>query len=319
MGGNTPVALNDPNAIGAEFVLIRFLDPTLLPGESYKYRARLVMRNPNFGKHKEMATESDADKSELEDTSESGWFECPQTATLPPEFHLYAGSAKAYQSSHAEELEKQLEALKEKDKERKGPIRQAYEKFSEMPEVAAGKKAVVQVQWWLPQVVLGNSTREPIGAWVTADLPVGPGELIGRKALIPLPLWSAKTENYVLSSRKLQKSSIKDLRPEEMPPGQIVNFTTPNLLIDFDGRKTPIPAKNDEEVANELLVLHPDGTIEVLGELDAAADKARIDRQGMWSKWVTEVKKRKEQGVPAQPGTTGAGGPGGRGGGGDDR
>ncbi len=308
--------LTDPNAIGAEFILIRFLDPTLLPGESYKYRARLVMRNPNFGKKDQMATEADADKLEIE--SPDDWYECPQTASLPTEFHLFAGTAKTYETAHTEEITKQLETLK--DSTRKPEAQRAYLAFTETKDVAAGKKAVVQVQWWLPQLILpGTNSQEPIGAWVTADLPVGPGEFIGRKALVPLPLWSSKTETYVMSSRKLQKGGIAGLRSDETPPGQIVNFTTPNLLVDFDGRKTPVAAKDkdkeDNDVANELLVLRSDGTVEVLSEVQAAADATRTKRLDLWTKWVADVMKRKEQGVTPPPGT--GTGPGGRGS--DDR
>ncbi len=315
MPGGNPNALTDPNAIGAEFILIRFLDPTLLPGESYKYRARLVMRNPNFGKKDQMATEADADKLEIE--SPDDWFECPQTASLPAEFHLFAGTAKTYETAHTDEIAKQLETLK--DSARKPEAQRAYLAFTEIKDVAAGKKAVVQVQWWLPQLILpGTNSQEPIGAWVTADLPVGPGEFIGRKALVPLPLWSAKTETYVMSSRKLQKAGIAGLKAEEIPPGQIVNFTTPNLLVDFDGRKTPVAAKDkdkeDNEVANELLVLRSDGTVEVLSEVQATADKERGKRFDLWTKWVADVMKRKELGVTPPPGT--GPGPGGRG---DDR
>ncbi len=305
-GGMNPNALTDPNSIGAEFILIRFLDPTLLPSESYKYRMRLVMKNPNYGKKEAMATEADAEKLEIE--SPDDWYECPQTATLPDEFHLFAGSATAYEADRTDEITTQVENVP--NAARRYAAQRAYQGFTDTKDVADGKKAVVQVQWWLPQLVLpGSTSQEPIGAWVTADLPVGPGEFVGRKALVPLPLWSSKTENYVMSSRKLQKGGIYGLKSDETPPGQIVDFTTPNLLVDFDGRKTPVPSRNKElEVANELLVLRPDGTIEVLSEVRAEADTDRVKRLDLWTKWVADVKKRKEQGVTGMPGPGEGGG-----------
>jgi len=300
-------ALADPNALGAEFILIRFLDPTLLPGEHYKYRCRLVMKNPNFGKEGDMATDSDAAKLEIESPDE--WFECPQTASLPDEFHLYAGDPKSYETARTEQISAQVEVIP--SALRRAAAQRAYLDFADVKDVAAGKKAVAQVQWWLPQLILpGSNFQEPIGAWVTADLAVGPGEYVGRKALVPLPLWSSSTGQYVMSSRKLQKGGIHGLKADEMPPGQIVNFTTPNLLIDFDGRKTPTKDK-ELDVASELLVMHPDGTVEVLSGVRAEADAGRAKRLDLFTKWVEDVKKRKELGTIPQPGPGGDGGRGG--------
>jgi len=232
----------------------------------------------------------------LEIESPDEWFECPQTVSLPEEFHLYAGDAKAYETARTEEIADQVKDLQ--NAQRRAAAQRAYLDFADVKDVAAGKKAVAQVQWWLPQLILpGSNVQEPIGAWVTADLPVGPGEFIGRKALVPLPLWSSKTENYVMSSRKLQKGGIYGVKADETPPGQIVNFTTSNLLIDFDGRKTPTKDK-ELDVASELLVMHPDGTVEVLSGVRAADDAGRAKRLDLFSKWVEDVKKRKELGVP---------------------
>ena len=65
--------------------------------------------------------------------------------------------------------------------------------------VQEGRKAVVQVQQWTQQIRLdtGNKT-EPVGTWVVSDLAVSPGEYIGKRQLVELPLWSAGLGNYVL-------------------------------------------------------------------------------------------------------------------------
>ena len=43
---------NDPKyyPLNEDFLLIRFLDPEIIPGHTYQYRLRIIMRNVNKGK-----------------------------------------------------------------------------------------------------------------------------------------------------------------------------------------------------------------------------------------------------------------------------
>ena len=59
-------------------------------------------------------------------------------------------------------------------------------------------QAVLQVATWMEQVRTDGGKREPVGAWVVAEMPVGRGDYVGRKQFIKLPLWSSETRQYLL-------------------------------------------------------------------------------------------------------------------------
>lgn len=62
---------------GAEFRLFRFLDTTVKPGQRYRYRVRLSVRNPNFGIDRQYLADPTSAKGELLPSKESN-----ETATV---------------------------------------------------------------------------------------------------------------------------------------------------------------------------------------------------------------------------------------------
>ena len=56
---------------GAEFRLFRFLDTTVKPGQRYRYRVRLSVRNPNFGIDPQYLADPTSAKGELLPSKES--------------------------------------------------------------------------------------------------------------------------------------------------------------------------------------------------------------------------------------------------------
>jgi hypothetical protein len=56
---------------GAEFRLFRFLDTTVKPGQRYRYRVRLSVRNPNFGIDRQYLADPTSAKGELLPSKES--------------------------------------------------------------------------------------------------------------------------------------------------------------------------------------------------------------------------------------------------------
>ncbi|MDT1107490.1 hypothetical protein, partial [Pseudomonas aeruginosa] len=73
--------------------------------------------------------------------------------------------------------------------------------------------------------------REPVGAGVVAEMPVGRGEFVGRKQYIKLPLWSAESQQY-----QLREVGDKVLKGKlQQPRGWLVDFSTQSVLVDFEG------------------------------------------------------------------------------------
>ena len=313
-GAGQPVAGQVGNALSVNHLLIRFVDTDLEPGASYRYRIAVKIRNPNFAKKDKVADDELATKEFI--ASEP--FECTQTLTVPGESHLYAFSPKQYEQ-HVLAVNKSVENP-EKDPSKRGP--DTLKKLFELDDVVNGRRAVVQIQRWVAQTTFAGE-KEPIGAWVQAEIPVAPGEYIGKKALVELPLWKAALGRYVFSptSKRLVSPWVKDL---PQPIGRPVDFRTKDILLDFQGGRvstqvdvggTRVPVQDDS--ATELLILREDGRIEVRKELDDAVKKDRLEREKGWKAWIESVKKQSPTSAagpgagPFGPGRGGAGGGGG--------
>jgi len=286
---------NDPNKLDIDYLLLRFVDTDLKPGYTYEYQVRVKMRNPNYGRKELVARDTDAKIKEL--TGE--WFVVPEKLTVPYESFLYAGDAT--------EFEKKVKELTDATDSKQLPI------INEINEINSGKRAVVQLQQWYQQVVLPGGKSEPVGSWIVVDIPVTPGEYIGRKTYLQLPLWSAGVGNYTFRSLsdELKKTLGFSKTPQDSSNGYFVqDFRTKNLLIDFNGGKSreSIGGRQiTDEAASELLILREDGKIEVRSELADAALKDRQEREVLWTKWLSDVKARKDQYLGENP----MGGPGG--------
>lgn len=288
------VSTNDPKyyPLNEDFLLIRFLDPTIRPGHSYQYRIRVVMKNPNL-KLDALVSQPDFAKKEK---IESPTWNVPGTATIPPETYVYAQNQKKYE-----------EKVKEK-----------FQKNSAMQELLLPKdgKTVVQIHQWAESVRLNANTSEPIGTWIIGEVPVGPGEYVGRKHLVQLPTWSAERSAYAL---KELPGGIK-LKPpaRETPKGWLVDLTSASVLVDFEGGKYRGTVNNNtvqDESDVEMLIVRPDGSVTVRNSAADAATPAREYREKSWNEWL---KKSEEQGNRmTQQGTGAPGAGGGQPGGGD--
>ena len=285
-----------------DHVLMRFLDTNVQPGYSYRYRVRVKLKNPNFGKPT-LVSQPDAAKREV---IEGFWQVIPQTITIPEESFLYAHDSSKY-------VEHYTDIVNNYGKE------SALKKVFELDEVTTGKRAVVQVQRWMQQIRIDGSGNkaEPVGTWVVAEIPVAPGEFIGKRQLIELPLWSGGISNFVLRelSSGVRIANIKD--QNHQPKGWPVNFKSSSILIDFDGGKSKSRI-NDKEVLDdadsELLILRADGKLMIHNSGTDGENRLRAERDGVWTEWVKRVKSRKDFQVPG-----GMGGPPGGGAGGFDK
>lgn len=312
VGGGNP---NDPNKspMAVKHMLIRFLDTDLMPGQSYQYQVSVKLRNPNFGKKTEVADEKLAEVEFIP----SPFYQCQQTLRVPGEAYIYAGSIKDYEKK-VTDMAEQVKKDTPQNKDTGGIAPDRLKKLFEYNEVRDGKRAVVQMQRWLPGISFGGE-EERIGAWVQADMPVAPGEFIGRRTLVELPLWKAAMNKYQLTppTKKLV-TSWPDTVPS--PAGRPVDFRTTHMLLDYEGGKAS--AKVDErtvsdEAATELLILRADGKLEVRKELTDAKVPERVTRDKNWKDWIAEVRKQSDTTGTGTPGGfdpgRGAGGPAGTG------
>src|SRR6185369_15642877 len=94
------------------------------------------------------------------------------------------------------------------------------------------------------QVKLSDDTKkEPIGAWVVAEMPVGRGDFVGKKQFVKLPLWDSAKMEYQL--RELPAEAVRARpggpKPKEQPHGWLVNFASRDVLVDFEGGRVRGP------------------------------------------------------------------------------
>jgi len=294
--GATPgTAQPNPYEINTH-TLLRFFDSDVQPGYSYQYRIRVRMKNPNFKMADKVSKPDDAKIEFLE----GRWQDMPDVVSIPVDSFLYAGNSATY-------VAEKTDLIKEYGNETQ------LRKLLETDEVAAGRRAVVQLHRWMPQVRIEGSGNkvEPVGTWVVAEVPVGPGEFIGKRQLIELPLWSGGLGNYVLRelSGGVKVAGIRESKHQ--PKGWPVNFRQSSILVDFEGGKSKLTVNGREvldEADSELLILQPDGKVSVRNSGEDGKLTDRAERQIIWTDWIKRVKERRDVAVPGGiPGAPGGG------------
>ena len=270
-GSADPSSANAATPDDVDYLLLRFIDVNVEPGKTYEYRIRLRMLNPNFGKKNEVTNPAYADTEVLF----GPWTLINQPITIPPEQYMYAADnvkyREAVERNYPREIERKRLQLQLKD-----------------------DQAVVEICRWLAEVRVDAGKREPVGAWVVADIPVGRGEYIGRKQYIKLPLWSSENKAYIL--REINTTA-KTTVTQQHPKGWMVDFANGplDILVDFEGGRVKTPSSKVivEDVATELLVLSSDGKLSVRKSLVDENDPERKQIVNVWTKWVADVENRK--------------------------
>ncbi len=291
-GGAGP---NDPNAlplVTLDHLLIRFVDCDVRPGYTYQYELRVRMENPVWGEQfQNMMANRTAAVDPKNKVLYGPWTRLGESLTVPYESFVYAVDPNEYNQKLSDTYpEKEAKPLVEMFKSKE-------------------TEAVIQVLTWMEQVrTEAGGVREPVGAWVVANMPVGRGEYIGRKAVVQLPLWSSALTDYTLREvpGKIVPASRLEKNPTQ-PKGWLIDFTgDKSVLVDFEGGKVrtrnPKGATIDEETATELLIVQSDGTLTVRNSATDMKDPLRVTLSDGWTKWLTEVKKRVASGGSTEPG-----------------
>ena len=171
-------------------------------------------------------------------------------------------------------------------------------------------QAVVQMATWMEQVRTdAGSKREPVGAWVVTEIPVGRGDYIGRRQYVKLPVWSSEAQEYLLRETPDKVvTGPRGAKTVQQPKGWMVDFSTRSILADFEGGKVKnkfnvgfddkgnLVTKTrpvEEESATELLILRPDGKLTVRSSLEDEGDPNRKEVSSRWSDWLKLVENRK--------------------------
>ena len=253
-----------------DHTLLRFVDCDVKPGHSYQYQIQVELVNPNWNKPDLMANPAQAKEKKYQ-FLKGPWVPLDKVTTVPEESFLYAYDADQYRQETQEKYKEQPR-LRQKLQAKEG-------------------EAVVQAMAWLEQVKTDTSgQREPVGAWVAAEMPAARGGYIGRRTFVQLPLWSSESNQYVL--RELAAERVG--RDKVQPKGWLVDFTTKAVLVDHEGGRVRTRANGrvyDEEVATDLLIARPDGTLEVRNTLADAENKNRQEIAKNWEQWVKRVQE----------------------------
>jgi hypothetical protein len=257
--------------------LVRFFDPDVQPGKTYRYSIRIRMANPNEGKKTQVESLGYADQRELDplDAKNFGWTVTPEIA-IPGDYNWYA-------------VDQQPE-LK---------IRDGADYFA--PFYRPESTAPIQVHRWMDRVSdPANNFDFLVGDWAIAErLYVRRGDPVGReRVLIEMPVWRPELQTWEIGvSVQATKAKTKLPTPKDAPliTGIPVNLIAvpPALVVDFDGGKRPsFPIeKRDgtkEYVADasavDILVLNSDGKL-VVRNTRSDADPDTYDGSQREERW----------------------------------
>jgi hypothetical protein len=266
-----------------DYVFVRVYDTDIKDGQTYEYRMRVKVKNPNYGKKDLVSKPSDAENEELPPLEEQ-WFTFPTKVNTPKATYYYVAD----------------------------PTPPSGKTASSLPPIDREKgQAVVQFQQWLENVYPSPQVEEPVGDWVQSELLATRGQYVYGKAFAPVPLWSPTENTFVL--RELVGEKV----PKGKEPRRGVELypVRPRTLLAVEvagGRPTTAAAKVppnvgqptnrgglvDDQSAAEVLFMLPDGTMEVRSSARDRADADRKEREDGFKKWVEETEKQSPTPTP---------------------
>ncbi len=279
--------VNEPNAdkdsTVPDYCLMRFVDVNLQAGKRYRYRFKIRMANPNYGRS-DVASPDYKKNKELESKE---WFEVKETVAVPPELYYYV----------ADDLPAGLStsALR---REMPPPQSARYQMWKSRPHT---DQVVLQFHRWVEATPISRREGDmmPVGDWAIADrVFVSRGENVGRRVRVDLPIWKYVQNSYVLPTEELPK---KGANRRMATTGIDVDFGGDNperetILLDFEGGRVSTPSKLYDTCRLEVLMLSPDGKLLARNN---AVDTTDEDRQKRRQEALDRIKEIRE-GKPAQ-------------------
>ena len=293
-----PMGAGASQGVVPDYVLIRLFDFTVEPGQTYEYRLRVRMANPNYGR-KDVASQGIAADKELnEKPADKDWYVLPKKLTVSSDLYYYAvDQAKL----DAKDPMKDKEKDKEKDKDAPPPP----PKLPVLP-VKADTQTVLQIQKWVDYLPAKNRTELKLGDWVIAERVVATrGEPIGRQR-VEVPYWRSQQDRFTMAAdqtpRANDKHYVASVDVPFVPDGKepiLVDFTGGDVHYARTHPKTDdaaAPAAElpiSDKAPEELLLYTADGKLLAHHSAKDATDPERIKRLEDVRKWIDEVKKTK--------------------------
>lgn len=289
-GGETSGGAAEQELWTPDSCLLRFIDVDVKPGFTYSYRVQVKMLNPSYWS-KDVAYPSLAEKEELV----SEWSKKVATVRLPEEMYYYVLDQKAL------------------DDKSGGGVKGVEDAGAPVgnPEVSRGR-TYIQVHRWLAEERISdhNDNTYPIGSWSIAErVPAYRGEYIGKKAYVELPVWNEVWEAYLLPNFA---GKVKGRKRDDR--GVPVDFNSHAVLVDFEGGRGTYAVGHGtktktvvDDAPVEMLVLTPDGKLEVHNSRDDSVNEERVERHKQWSEFVKKVKEELDQMINGTKGGTAGG------------
>jgi hypothetical protein len=284
-----------------EYCVLRFIDVTVKAGQTYEYRMKVKMANPNHNKPdaevayhdltvpKELKSD---DWHQLKDPSGK-----PLRVSVPTDLHFYAVDEQA---------------LRKKD----------YKGLNSGKGYDSTHQAVVQIHTWMDKYEKTRGKKTyfyPVGDWVVGErLFVYRGESLSAESPAHVPIWSAEQSTFTLAGKP-------PVRGPDRKPVEEVHFMDPErapMLVDFEGgtvsyhrpaqavlrtaeegaaaepaKPTPAADIRATGASVELLFLTPDGKL--VGR-DSAGDENDEDRKARERSYTERVEEA--TGKPPEPG-----------------
>jgi hypothetical protein len=271
--------------------LVRFIDVDIKPGYTYDYSIVIRVANPNYRKPKLVASKRFAKIKELLSP-----YNYIAPVTVPYDTLVYAVDEL---SIHPDYKGKSMLLGQEKKVHKLNT------------ELANNNRVAVQIHRWVPAIQSQKETSSfSLGEWLIAErLLVKRGEFIGRKAEVQVPKWLTEKQTYEIlyPPKKLKRFRSKTRQIVIVPrpwKGVLVDFTARTdaalpaaLLVDFNGGRQTTKIGGStfaDESAAELLILNPDGRLEVRNALEDSdrafpTGKAREERHQAWKERMDKL------------------------------
>jgi hypothetical protein len=262
-----------------ELIPLRFLDvdldPEVVGGQTYEYRIRMILSNPNFGQEKAVAA---PDFAKIESIY-GEWSPVARVSFLE-DSQIYADERSTRKPGATTDLDRD--------------------------------KIQVQLHKWIGRTETIERTPLTVGDWWVERLLVSRGEYVGKSPDLPGEAGTVNLVQWVAYAYDSVNQMIgADVQRRVRTPALL----TQTVLVDFTGGMFqtfmgPTRIQRRDDVPAEILLLEPDGRVTAHLMPQDRENESRRNRFTRWEEWVRNVGKPRER-APAGAGGGAAGLPGG--------
>jgi hypothetical protein len=305
----TPGTPNQPNQKLAipEKCLVRFFDPTVVPGRSYEYKIQIRMANPNHEQPERAAFKQLTEDPEIISPEADVAWKVGDADEPEEKDAKDAKSAKGVKKASKITVTDELlwYAVDPSDKPPAG---------AKAPPMTDQEKAVVQIHRWLDEqrTKPNQPASVPVGDWsVLERLVIHRGEYIGKVVEVEVPFFDSSLDKYAFAVHPDEQVERKKGRAARTikHKGVPVDFATDPvrngraLMVDYEGgeRSYQSGTKTVKETGPvEMLVLSADGKLIVHNSRDDTDNKDRKERVDAWRTWLDQVRNQADSGPANQ-------------------